>query len=140
MMMKGYYYTKQYLKVKSTIEMLVPLLQYIPSDKFGIFIKIKSKILIYKLILYFIYDELDNSLESVMGMIKYLTNHSAFTLEDKAKFFWKYIKSFLKITGIDKSNKFLLLKEGYDSMIVEQVKVKGDGHGQDEDDSPPEKK
>ena len=140
MMMKGYYYTKQYLKVKSTIEMLEPLLQYIPNDKFDIFIKMKSKILIYQLISYFIYDELDNSLESVMGMIKYLTNHSTFTLEDKAKFFWKYIKSFLKITGIDKSNKFLLLKEGYDSMIVEQVKVKDDDHVQDEDDSPPEKK
>ena len=141
MMMKGYYYTKQYLKVKSTMEMLEPLLQYIPNDKFDIFIKMKSKILIYQLILYFIYDELDNSLESVMGMIKYLTNHPTFSLEDKAKFFWKYIKSFLKITGIDKSNKFLLLKEGYDSMIVEQVKVKDDDHGKnDDDDSPPEKK
>ena len=139
MMMKGYFYSKQYLKVKSTMEMLEPLLQYIPDDKFDIFIKMKSKILIYQLILYFIYDELDNSLESVMGMIKYLTNHSTFTLEDKAKFFWNYIKSFLKITGIDKSNKFLLLKEGYDSMIVEQVKVNTDDYGQD-DDSPPEKK
>jgi hypothetical protein len=140
MMMKGYYYSKQYLKVKSTIELLEPLLQYIPNDKFDLFIKMKSKILIYQLILYFIYDELDNSLESVMGMIKYLTNHSTFSLENKAKFFWNYIKSFLKITGIDKSNKFLLLKEGYDSMIVEQVKIKDDDHGQDNDESPPEKK
>jgi len=51
MMMKGYYYTKQYLKVKSTMETLEPLLKYIPNDKFDIFIKMKSKILIYQLIL-----------------------------------------------------------------------------------------
>ena len=125
-MMKGNFYSKQYPKVKSIMEMLEPMLDNIPRNRQNIFIKIKSKILIYQLILSFIYDDLDNSLESVMGMIKYLTNHQTFTLEDKAKFFWNYIKSFLKITGITEGNKFSLLKEGYDSMIVEQVSVGDD--------------
>ena len=125
-MMKGNFYSKQYPKVKSIMEMLEPMLDNIPRNKQNIFIKIKSKILIYQLILSFIYDDLDDSIESVMGMIKYLTNHQTFTLEDKAKFFWNYIKSFLKITGITEGNKFSLLKEGYDSMIVEQVSVGDD--------------
>ena len=125
-MMKSYFYSKQYPKVKSIMEILEPLLDNIPKNKFYIFIKIKSKILIYQLLLYFIYDELDNSIESIMGMIKYLTNHPTFNLEDKAKFFWNYIKSFLKTTGMHKGNKFLLLKEGYDSMIVEQVSINND--------------
>ena len=126
LIMKGYFYTKQYIKCRSTIEELEPMLEYIPKNKFDVFIKIKSKILMYQLILYFIYDELDDSIDSVMGMIKYLRNHPTFNLEDKAKFFWNYIKSFLKITGFTEGNKFLLLKESYDSMIVEQVSVSHD--------------
>ena len=139
-MMKGYFYTKQYMKVKSIMETIEPMLNYIPKNKFNIFIKIKSKILIYQLILYFIYDDLDNSIDSVMGMIKYLTNQQTFTLEDKAQFFWNYIKSFLKITGITEGNKFLLLKEGYDSMIVEQVSINNDDPKNNNEYSTPVKK
>ena len=139
-MMKGFFYSKQYLKVKSTMETLEPMLQYIPRNKLYIFIKIKSKILIYQLILYFIYDDLDNSIESVMHMIKYLTNHQTFTVEDKATFFWNYLKSFLKISGITEGNKFLLLKENYESMIVEQVNVQNDEQKNNNENSVPEKK
>ena len=139
-MIKGYFYTKQYMKVKSIMETIEPMLKYIPKNKFIIFIKIKSKILIYQLILYFIYDDLDNSIDSVMGMIKYLTNQQTFTLEDKAQFFWNYIKSFLKITGITEGNKFLLLKEGYDSMIVEQVSINNDDPKNNNEYSIPVKK
>ena len=139
-MMKGYFYSRQYTKVKSIIETLEPMLEYIPKNKSNIFIKIKSKILIYQLILDFIYDDLDSSIESVMGMIKYLTNHQTFTLEDKAKFFWNYIKSFLKITGITEGNKFLLLKEGYDSMIVEQVNLNNDEQKSNNEEPIPVKK
>ena len=120
-MMKGYFYTKQYQDCKDIIDILEPLLEYIPKNKFDLFIKIKSKIMIYQLILYFIYNDLDASLESIIDMIKYLSNSTIFTLEEKTKFFWKYIKGFLKITGITEGNKFRILKEGFDSMIVEQI-------------------
>jgi hypothetical protein len=85
--MKANFYSKQYMEVKSIMEVLEPMLDNIPKNELDIFIKIKAKILIYRLILYFIYDDLDNSIESVMGMIKYLISHPTFTLEDKAKFF-----------------------------------------------------
>ena len=72
------------------------------------------------------YDELDNAFDAVIDMIKYLSNSTIFTLEQKTKFFWKYIKGFLKITGISKGNKFQILKEGFDSMIVEQIMLNDD--------------
>ena len=126
LLMKGYFYTKQYYKCQTILDELELMLKYIPREKNDVFLKIKSKILIYQLILYFINDDIDNSVDSIIGVIKYLSNHPTFNLEDKAKFFWNYIKSFLKITGITNSNKFYLLKEGFNSMIVEQVNLKDD--------------
>ena len=125
-MMKGYFYTKQYQDCKDILDVLEPLLEYIPKNKFEVFIKIKSKIMIYQLILCFIYDDLDASFDSIIYMIKYLSNNSLFTLEEKTKFFWNYIKGFLKITGITEGNKFRILKEGFDSMIVEQIMINND--------------
>ena len=138
--MKGYFYTKQYTNCTSVIKELEPMLVYIPKNKQDIFIKMKSKILVYQLILFFISDDLDNSIDSVMGMIKYLTGHPTFKLEDKAKFFWNYIKGFLKIAGVTDGNKFLLLKESYDSMIVEQVIINNDDQKNNTESSAPVKK
>ena len=125
-MMKGYFYTKQYQECKNILDILEPLLKYIPKNKFDLFIKIKSRIMIYQLILHFIYNDLDASFESIIDMIKYLSNNTIFTLEQKTKFFWNYVKGFLKITGITKGNKFRILKEGFDSMIVEQIMINDD--------------
>ena len=138
LMMKSSFYTKQYDNCEKILEHLNSMLEYIPKDKNDIFIKIKAKILIYQLILFFINDDIDNSIDSIIGLIKYLTNHPTFNLEDKSKFFWAYIKSFLKITGITNSNKFLLLKEGYDSMIVEQINI--NNNDENKEDIKPEKK
>ena len=55
LIMKGYFYTKQYIKCRSTIEELEPMLEYIPKNKFDVFIKIKSKILMYQLIMHILY-------------------------------------------------------------------------------------
>ena len=62
------------------------------------------------------------------------------TPEDKAKFFWNYIYSFLKIAGVTNSNKFHLLKEGYNTMIVEQVKVNDENKNNENEYSVPVKK
>ena len=125
-MMKGYFYTRQYNECKHIIDILEPMLKYIPKNKFELFIKMKSKIMVYQLILYFIYDNLDSAFDAVIDMIKYLSNNTIFTLEEKTRFFWMYIKGFLKITGISKGNKFQILKEGFDSMIVEQILLNND--------------
>ena len=139
-MMKAYFYTRQYQYCKNIIDILEPLLEYIPKNKFELFIKIKAKIMIYQLILYFIYNDLDSSFEAVIDMIKYLSNNTIFTLEEKAKFFWNYIKGFLKITGITKGNKFRILKEGFDSMIVEQIMLNDDEQNNKKENSAPSKK
>ena len=139
-MMKGYFYTRQYQDCKYIMDTLEPLLEYIPKNKSNIFIKIKSKIMIYQLILYFIYNDLDASFEAVVDMIKYLSNNTIFTLEEKTKFFWYYIKGFLKITGITKGNKFTILKEGFDSMIVEQILLNEDEQNNKKENSPAIKK
>ena len=141
LLMKGYFYTKQYYKCQTILDELELMLKYIPKDKNDVFLKIKSKILIYQLIIYFINDDIDNSVDSIIGVIKYLSNHPTFNLEDKVKFFWNYIKSFLKITGITNSNKFYLLKEGFNSMIVEQVNLNDDDNknNQNEENTPVKK-
>ena len=139
-MMKGYFYTGQYEECKNIIEILEPMLEYIPKNKFDTFIKMKSKIMTYQLILYFIYDNLDASLEAVIDMVKYLSNNTIFTLEEKTKFFWHYIKGFLKITGITKGNKFKILKEGFDSMIVEQILLNDDEQNNKKENLIPTKK
>ena len=139
LMMKTSFYNKQYNESEKILEHLNSMLEFIPKDKNNIFIKIKAKILIYQLILFFINDDIDNSVDSVIGLIKYLTNHPTFNLEDKSKFFWKYIKSLIKIAGIINSNKFLLLQEGYNSMIVEQINI-NDNDDNNNEDIKPEKK
>ena len=139
-MMKGYFYTGQYDDCKNIIDTLEPMLEYIPKNKFDIFIKMKSKLMTYQLILYFIYDDLDASLGAVIDMIKYLSNNTLFTLEEKTKFFWHYIKGFLKITGITKGNKFKILKEGFDSMIVEQILLNDDEQNNKKENLAPTKK
>ena len=139
-MMKGYFYIGQYDNCKNIIDILEPMLEYIPKNKFDIFIKMKSKIMTYQLILYFIYDDLDASLAAVIDMIKYLSNNTMFTLEEKTKFFWHYIKGFLKITGITKGNKFKILKEGFDTMIVEQILLNDDEHNNKKENLIPTKK
>ena len=64
-MMKGYFYTRQYEECKNIIDTLEPMLEYIPKNKFELFIKIKSKIMVYQLILYIIYDELDMAFDAL---------------------------------------------------------------------------
>ena len=138
--MKGYFYTRQYDSCRNIMDILEPLLEYIPKSKFDLFIKLKSKIMIYQLILEFIYNHLDESFDAVIGMIKYLSQNDIFTLEEKTKFFWKYIKGFLKITGITKGNKFMILKEGFDSMIVEQILINDDNQSNKNENTKPSKK
>ena len=138
-MMKGYFYTRQYEECKNIIDTLEPMLEYIPKNKFELFIKIKSKIMVYQLILYIIYDELDMAFDAVILLIKYLSNNALFSLEEKTKFFWKYIKGFLKISGMSKGNKFQILKEGFDSMIVEQI-ILNDDDQSNKNDMPATKK
>ena len=79
------------------------MLEYIPKNKFELFIKIKSKIMVYQLILYIIYDELDMAFDAVILLIKYLSNNALFSLEEKTKFYWKYINyfSFICMCWID---------------------------------------
>jgi tetratricopeptide (TPR) repeat protein len=78
--MKGYFYTRQYDSCRNIMDILEPLLEYIPKSKFDLFIKLKSKIMIYQLILEFIYNHLDESFDAVIGMIKYLSQNDIFTL------------------------------------------------------------
>ena len=138
-MMKGYFYTRQYEECKNIIDTLEPMLEYIPKNKFELFIKIKSKIMVYQLILYIIYDELDMAFDAVILLIKYLSNNALFSLEEKTKFFWKYIKGFLRVSGMSKGNKFQILKEGFDSMIVEQIMLNDDDQS-NKNDMPATKK
>ena len=96
LLMKGYFYTEQYNKCNTTLEQLESMLEYIPREKTDVFIKIKSKILVYQLILFFISDNIDNSIDSIISMIKYLSNHPTFNLVEKKNIFLALYKKFSK--------------------------------------------
>ena len=77
---------------------------------------------VYDLLINFIYDNLDKSVESILDVIKYLSENDSLSLDDKIKYFWNYIKTFLKIAGVTETNKFKLFKQDYDSMIIIEKK------------------
>ena len=87
-------------------------------NKHYILIKIRAKIAMYRLLINFILDNLDNSVESILEIIKDLSENKTYSLEDKINFFWNYIKTLLKIAGITKTHKFELFKQDYDSMVI----------------------
>ena len=89
-----------------------------------IFLKFKSKFYLYYFILNFILDDLEKSINTVIEMITYLKESELFSLEEKIYFFWIYIKGFIKFGDKNKSKKFLLFKEQYDSMLVEETNEK----------------
>ena len=94
------------------------------KDKHEKFIKIETKIEVYYLLINFICDNSSKSVESMLNMIKYLSQENKMTLEEKILYFWNYLKSFIQISGITKSNKFAIFKEYFDSMII--IKKKED--------------
>ena len=89
------------------------------KNKHDTFIKIESKIDVYNLLINFIFDNSSKSVECILGMIHYLSQESEMTLEEKILYFWNYLKGFLQISGITKTNNFKLFKHKYDSMLIE---------------------
>ena len=134
LIMKSYFHLKQYSKCLSiqkdiTEKILIEKIRENgkknkkkDKNKYDLFTKIKAKIEIYNLFINFIYDNLDNSIDSLMNVIKSLSENDTLPLEEKAKFFWHFIYNFVKITGITKSMKFKLFKQDYDSMIISEKK------------------
>jgi hypothetical protein len=106
------YYIKQLSKY------LPDLIKY----KKDSFIKFKSKLFLYEFILFFTYDNIEQSINVVIEMITFLKGIQLFTLEEKIRFFWIYIKGFVKISDNLNNRKFLYFKEQYESMLVEEVK------------------
>ena len=138
--MKSYYYDKQYILCQKTSIELNDMLHLIENIQRKKFLKMKSKIFLYTLIIYFTYDELDKSLNSIIEMINYLSNYTTLTLEEKSYFYWKFIKTFLELSDIIKTMKFDLFKEEYDSMIVEENNIVIDKWGNTNENQEPVKK
>ena len=129
LIIKSLFYTKKFMECLSLKpKILEKILIETKRDKEksqkkqDIFIKIKSKISMYTLIINFILDKLDNSVESVIEVIKDLSENNNYSLDDKIKYFWNYIKTLLKISGITKTYKFELFKQDYNSMLVIEKK------------------
>ena len=129
LIMKSYFHVKQYSKCLSLHKEILEKIIIEKNrekdqnkgkikEKNDLFIKIQAKMEVYYLLINFIYDNLDFSIKSIINMIKYLSETNDLSLEEKVKYFWNYIKTFIKITGITKTNKFLLFKQDYDSMII----------------------
>ena len=88
------------------------------------FIKYKAKLFLYRFILYFTLDNMENSINIVIEMITYLKESNFYSLEEKIYFFWVYIKGFIKISNKHETKKFFYFKEQYDSMLIEEIDEK----------------
>lgn len=86
------------------------------------FIKIEAKIDVYTLLINFIFDNASKSVDCILYMIKYLSEESNMALEEKILYFWNYLKSFIQLSGITKTNKFKEFKEQFNSMITTNKK------------------
>ena len=129
LMMKSFYHIKKYSQCLSIQTIILEKIlieeqrdKGICKEKNDFFIKVKAKIGAYHLIINFIYDNLDKSIQSIIDFIKDTSENEILSLDDKIKYFWNYIKTILKISGITKTNKFKLFKQAYDSMIIIEKK------------------
>ena len=117
LIMKSYFHLRQYNDSYIIKEKLDNMLPSIYKDKREQFFKIKSKIVLYDLIINFILDNSKESIDSIINTISYLSSNDEMTLEEKISFFWRYIKGILKLIGKDKTSKYILFKNDYDNMI-----------------------
>ena len=125
LMIKSFYYARQYSNCLPLHDEIIRRMEIeekrdkkIIKEKVDLFIKIKARVDVYKLLINFIFDNLDTSVDLMLDMIKYLSNNTNLTLEYKIAYFFEYLKSFLKIVGIKKSTKFNLFKQDYESMVI----------------------
>lgn len=125
LMMNSFFNSKQYSQCLSLHEEITKRISIekqrdkkISKEKHNLFLKIQARVSVYFLFINFIYDNLDNSIESVLDKIKYLSENNNLLLEDKIKYFWEYLKGFVKITGITKTKKYEIFKQDYDSMLI----------------------
>ena len=126
LIMKCNFNLKQYNDCELVKEKLENIIHSIYKDRREEYFKMKSKMFLYDLIVKFINDDLNESIESMINVINYISTEDEMTLEEKVSFFWRYIKGFLKLIGKDKTTKFELFKNDYDSMIFMAVKIAKD--------------
>ena len=88
------------------------------KKKNDMLIRIESKMDVYNLLIYFIYDNTKKSVECILKTIQYLSEENIMTLEEKILYFWIYLKGFIQLSGITKSIKFSEFKKNYNSMII----------------------
>ena len=126
LIMKCNFNLKQYNDCELVKENLEKILHSIYKDRRQEYFKMKSKMFLYDLIVKFINDDLNESIESIINAINYISDEDNMILEEKISFFWRYIKGFLKLIGKDKTTKFELFKSDYDNMLFMAVKISKD--------------
>ena len=123
LIMKCNFYLKQYNDCDLIKENLESILNSIYKDRREEYFKIKSRIFLYDLIIKYLKDDLNESIESILNTISFISTNEEMILEEKISFFWRYIKGILKLIGKDKTTKFELFKEDYDSMLFMDAKI-----------------
>ena len=123
LIMKTKCYLKQYEECEIIKEQLNNIIPSIYKEKRDKYFKIKITIFLYDLIINFIKDDLDKSIESIINLITYISTEEEMTLEEKISYFWKYINNLLKICGKTNSSKYEILKENYNSMLYMDAKI-----------------
>ena len=123
LIMKCKFYLRQYDDSYLIKENLENILNSIYKERREEFFKMKSKIFLYDLIIKFIKDDLNESIDSMINTISYISTEEEMSLDEKISFFYRYIKGILKLIGKDKTTKFALFKNDYDSMLFMDAEI-----------------
>ena len=132
LMIKANFKNRNYEECEINISRLENILSNLFQFHPKIFIKYKTKIFLYKFVIKFIYDDLENSVNRILEMISYIKNNEFFELENKTEFFFEYIKNFIKLGENIKSQKFKYFQEHYNNCIVEEIKIENNGEKEKE--------
>ena len=96
LMMKSFYYSRQYSNCLPLHDEIIEKIEIeekrdrkITKEKIDLFIKIKARVEVYKLLINFIFDNLDISVDLMLNMIKYLSNNIKLSLEYKISYFFE---------------------------------------------------
>ena len=132
LIMKSLFHNRKYRECLSLQDELVEKMKLEKirdknKKKNNMFIKIEAKMDAYHLLINFIMDNSNKSIECALNMIKFLSQDKNMPLEEKTVYFYNYIKSFIQISGITKHTIFKHFKTAYDSMIVEE-KINSENH------------
>jgi hypothetical protein len=123
-LMKNKYKLKSYDSCNIAKKKLCRIIEEIKTIDINEYLKIKAKIFVVDFLLNFINDNFKESILNIIDCIKFI-DVKEYNLENRKFYFWKVIKTFLKVAKLTKTKNFELIDEEYNNMVFRAKNEKG---------------